>query len=306
MSKDQSSTARTILITGATGTVGLPIARGLAVDNEVIAVARFSDPAARSALETSGVHCVTCDLSTGDLGDVPSDVDHVVNFARPADPGFDFDLAMAGHAEAIGMLLSHCRGARSVLHCSSTSMYARRGVPAKETDPITDDRHPARPTYTIGKIGAEAVVRAFARTHGVPTTIARLNVPYGDHGGWPANHLRTILTGQPVVVHPNAPNRYNPIHTDDILRTVPPLLACATVPATIINWAGSEQVSIEDWVEHLAGLVGRSAHTITSADATESVTVDTSRLEALAGPTTVPWRDGMRRMARALHPDLVS
>jgi UDP-glucuronate 4-epimerase len=29
-------------------------------------------------------------------------------------------------------------------------------------------------------------------------------------------------------------------------------------------------------------------------------------MHELIGPTTVPWRDGMRRMAKALHPDLVS
>jgi hypothetical protein len=26
----------------------------------------------------------------------------------------------------------------------------------------------------------------------------------------------------------------------------------------------------------------------------------------VAGPTTVPWRDGMHRMVRALHPDKVA
>jgi hypothetical protein len=28
-------------------------------------------------------------------------------------------------------------------------------------------------------------------------------------------------------------------------------------------------------------------------------------MHELAGTTTVPWREGMRRMAKALHPDLV-
>jgi len=35
----------------------------------------------------------------------------------------------------------------------------------------------------------------------------------------------------------------------------------------------------------------------------DSVQIDTSRMHELAGRTTVPWREGMRRMATALHPD---
>ena len=31
--------------------------------------------------------------------------------------------------------------------------------------------------------------------------------------------------------------------------------------------------------------------------------IDTTRMHELAGRTTVPWREGMRRMAQALHPD---
>ena len=37
-----------ILVVGATGQVALPLAKSLAKENEVWAVARFSDPAARA------------------------------------------------------------------------------------------------------------------------------------------------------------------------------------------------------------------------------------------------------------------
>ena len=38
----------------------------------------------------------------------------------------------------------------------------------------------------------------------------------------------------------------------------------------------------------------------------DSVQIDTALMHELAGRTTVPWRDGMRHMAKALHPDRVS
>ena len=103
------------------------------------------------------------------------------------------------------------------------------------------------PTYSISKIAAEAVVRTTCRIFAVPTTIARLNVPYGGNGGWPAFHLEMMLAGRPVPVHPNGPSRFNPIHEDDIVAMVPRLLAAASVPATIVNWGGDEETSIEEW-----------------------------------------------------------
>ena len=68
-----------------------------------------------------------------------------------------------------------------------------------------------------------------------------------------------MLAGQPVPVHPNGPSRFNPIHEDDIIAMLPTLLDAATVPATIVNWGGDEETSIEEWCEYMAGLVGCDA-----------------------------------------------
>ena len=300
-------TERTIVITGATGTVGLPVALALARNNEVWAPARFSDDRARAALEAAGVHCVRCDLASGDFDGIPRQIDHLVHFARPAEPASgSFDEAMTGHAEAVGLLMAHCQDAGSMLHCSSTSLYRRGAVPSTEADPLTDDRHPGRPTYTIGKIGAEAVVRTMARALDIPTVIARLNVPYGDHGGWPAIHLEAIAAGRSIPLHEQRPNQFNPIHTDDIIRTIPILLDTAAVPAPIVNWAGPDIVSIEDWSTYIGSLIGRAPTFEVSPNATEGMTVDTGKLVAMAGPGFVDWRDGMRRMVLARHPELLS
>jgi nucleoside-diphosphate-sugar epimerase len=154
-------------------------------------------------------------------------------------------------------------------------------------------------TYSISKIAAEAVVRTAARQFDLPTTIARLNVPYGDNGGWPAFHLTMIEAGQPVPVRPGGGNRYNPIHEDDIIRMIPAMLDAARVPATIVNWGGTEAVDLEDWCRYLGELVDRPV-TFVETDATiGGVTIDTTRMVELAGPTTVGWREGMRRMVAA-------
>ena len=293
-----------VLITGPAGQVALPITRALAATNDVIGIARFRDPVARAELEGLGVTCIPVDLAAGEFGDVPDDVDYVLNLAVVKSGRWEVDLR--GNAEAVGLLMAHCRSATAFLHCSSTGVYQAAGAHLQaETDPLGDNHRVIMPTYSIAKIAAEAVVRTEARQLGLPTTIARLNVPYGDNGGWPLFHLEMVLAGLAVPVHPDQPNLFNPIHEDDLVATLPALLAAAAVPATIVNWGGDQQVALEEWVTLLADLVGRPATFEVTEATIGGVTTDNQRRQALVGPTTVDWRDGMRRMVAAQHPELL-
>jgi len=295
-----------ILVTGPTGQVALPLATTLARDNEVWGVARFKDESAKQRLEGAGVKCMPVDLAAGDFDALPSDFDYVLNFAVSHGSPDDTDRDMAINAEATGLLMHHCRSAKAFLHCSSTAVYHPAGHhPLKETDPLGDSHRMWFATYSVCKIAAEGVARTTARLEDLPTTIARLNVPYGDNGGWPAFHLEMILADQPVPVHPDAPNLFNPIHDDDIARQLDAMLDAASVPATIVNWGGSEQVSIEDWSAYLGELAGREAKFAATDQTIGSVTVDTTKMHELVGETLVDWRDGYRRMVAALHPELL-
>jgi nucleoside-diphosphate-sugar epimerase len=174
-----------------------------------------------------------------------------------------------------------------------------------ETDPLGDNHAVMMPTYSISKIAAESVVRTVARLLDVATTIARLNVPYGDHGGWPGFHLMMMEAGQPVPVHVDGPTEYTPIHDVDILRTLPFLLDAAGTPATTVNWAGSERVSVEEWCAHLGELTGIEPTFDRTDRCLESVIADTTLLESLAGPSTIDWRTGFRRMVETSFPHLL-
>jgi UDP-glucuronate 4-epimerase len=287
-----------ILVTGVTGQVAMPVALGLAADNHVVGVARFKDAAARERLEAAGVECITVDLARGVFDDVPADVDYVCNFGVVKSNKWDVDLA--GNAEAAGLLMAHCRSARAFLHCSSTGVYeAADGSPQRETDPLGDNHRVMMPTYSISKIAAEAVVRTTCRLLEVPTTIARLNVPYGDGGGWPAFHLALMQAGRPVPVHPNGPSRFNPIHDDDILATLPGMLECASVPATIVNWGGDDETSIEAWCEYMGELVGVEPRFEETTNTIGGIPTDNTKRLELVGPTKVGWKEGMRRMVAA-------
>jgi UDP-glucuronate 4-epimerase len=291
-----------ILITGPAGQVALPVTRALARHNEVIGLARFRDTETRAELESLGVTCIPIDLAAGSFDDVPDDVDYVLNLAVVKSNRWEVDLR--GNAEAAGLLMAHCRSATAFLHCSSTAVYEPAGAHLQaETDPLGDNHRAMMPTYSIAKIAAEAVVRTEARQLGLPVTIARLNVPYGDNGGWPLWHLELVLADQPVAVHPDRPNLFNPIHEEDIVASIPALLSAASVPATIVNWAGDQQVSLEEWVTELGRLVGREPRFEETEHTIGGVTTDNTRRLELVGPTTVDWRDGLRRMVAAQHPE---
>jgi nucleoside-diphosphate-sugar epimerase len=291
-----------ILVTGVTGQVALPIARALAREHEVFGLARFRKPAEHQRVEAAGVRPVAGDLAAGRFDEVPREVDRLLHFAVAKTSDFDRDLA--ANAEGLGLLLAHCKTG-ALLHCSSTAVYQPAGrTLLTEAHPLGDNHRALMPTYSIGKIAAEAIARFAARHFGIPTTIARLNVPYGDGGGWPAIHLEQVLAGSPIQVGPDGPHLYNPIHEDDLVAMVPRLLAVASIPATIVNWAGSETVALEDWCGFLGEQVGRAPRFAVAERYIPAVACDVTRMHQLVGPTRVAWRDGMRRMIRARHPEL--
>lgn len=296
---------RKILIAGATGQVAVPVATALAADNEVWGIARFADPAVRDGLESAGVRCQPVNLASGVFDGVPTDFDYVINFAVAKSGRWNVDLAV--NADAVGLLMAHCRTAQAFLHCSSAAVYDPPGdEPRTEEAALGDNHKPLFPTYSISKIAGEAVVRTCARVLGVPTVIARLNVPYGDNGGWPYFHLEMMLAGMAIPVPPGGPARYNPIHEDDIIATLPKLLAAASVPAVTVNWAGDQVVSLQEWCGYLGSLVGREPVFEESPQALRPNPVDVTRMHELVGGTTVDWRDGMRRMVAACHPELLA
>lgn len=299
-------TGARILVTGVTGQVAGPLARSLAADNEVFGAARFRKGRGREALMAAGITPVHLDLEAADFDDLPDDIDYVCNFAVAKTNDFRRDLAANG--EALGLLMRRYRDATAFLHCSSTAVYEPKGhEPISEDDPLGDNHRPFgfMPTYSISKIAAEVVAGFASRAYGLPTTIARLSVPYGEEGGgWPAFHLELMLAGHAIPVHEDGPSIYNPLHEDDIIEQVPRLLAIAGVPPTVVNWAGNDAVSIEEWtaeLERLTGVVPRLAPTRATI---ESVRVDTTRLHELVGPARVEWREGLRRLAEARHPRL--
>jgi hypothetical protein len=111
--------------------------------------------------------------------------------------------------------------------------------------------------------------------------------------------------GTPIPVRSDAPSVYNPIHEDDYIAQIPRLLEIAAVPATVVNWGGSESVSIEEWCEYIGSLTGFVPEFRKTESTIPGLPLDLRRMHDLVGETKVSWRDGIRRMIETLNPELL-
>lgn len=299
-----------VLVTGATGRIGFPVARALAHDHDVYGLARCSRPGDEAKLRAAGIVPVVGDVAGFDPATVREaggrPVTHVFHAAARIGPEArtDWQRTFEVNAHATGRLIIACAkssGAalRGVVFCSSGSTYEYQG-----RRPLTEDDPPGvhLGVYSLSKIAGEAVARVVAAEHAVPLTVIRVFSTYGPLGGAPADRLERILAGKEVVLHPDAPNNYHPVYEDDYVRLGIRALEVADVPAVTVNWAGSETVSAEEYCEYLGALVGRQVRFRYDPAAPWPLWPDVTRMHELLGRTEVHWREGMRRMVAARHP----
>lgn len=237
-----------ILITGPAGQIALPLVKSLATNNEVWGIARFNEPNTRESVESLGVTTRSIDLATCDYSSLPDDFTYVLHLAAFKTEGLDYNHALTVNAEGTGLLLKHCQRVKAALIMSTQSVYKPITDPLhafSENDPLGDVNYVMSPTYSISKIAEEAVARFCARAYNIPITIARMNASYGPNGGLPTYHLDWVLADKPIVTRWD-PCRYSLIHQDDINNQLEALLDAASVPATIVNWAGDETPSVKN------------------------------------------------------------
>jgi len=290
-----------ILITGVTGKIAFPIARALAGRNEVWGAARLTKPDDRDRLAAVGVTPVALDVSTSDFSSLPDDFTYV--FHAAVDPGEgDWRRCVHTNAHASGDLLYHCREAKGFVYCSTGSTYGYQGQrPLTEADP---PGVPLRANYSFSKVAGEAVCTWVAEHFEIPLTIIRICSTYGPQGGTPAERLDLMLQGKPIVLHPDTPNNYNPIYEDDYVELGIRSMEVAQRPPLVVNWAGSETISVEEYCAYMGELVGVEPVFEYTPEAHTPLWPDVTTMDEVLGRTTTPWRDGFRRMVKARHPEL--
>ena len=301
-------TGKKILITGATGEVAREIALSLVGENEVWCLARFSEPGPKARMESVGIKTFRWTLGDDDFTGLPDDFDHVIHSACNIFPvANDYDAAIRTNAEGTGLLLAHCHRAKSLLYVSSLQVYVTPddlSVSRKEDYPLGSHALYA-PSYGIGKVATEAVVRTLARIYNMPTTIGRLGMNYGiGVGGAPDGAFRAMLSGKPMPVPPRGVSYCSLINNEDVVAQVEPLLNAASVPAMIVNWCGDEAVDERDMYDYLAEIGGLKPDFQESPGAGYHGGVgDPAKRISITGPGKYTWKDGILRAFKANFPD---
>ena len=291
-----------LLVTGVTGSVAFPIAAALAADNEVWGLARFSDPESRERVEAAGIRPVAADIAApGALDGLPGDFDFVLHLAYFRGGIDDFDEAMRVNAEGTAAVLTRCHGARAALVMSSNVIYPPHPDPwhaHREDEPIGGMIPFWSPTSPTAKVAEEAVARAYARTLGLPVTIARLNTVYGPQPDFlPVMHMDAVVAGRPVNARWD-PHPHAPIHVDDLLAQLDAMLDAASVPATTVNWAGDEQVTIQRWAALAGELAGVTPDIVVTPapGTTRNNLADTAKRMTITGPCRTRFDDAYREI----------
>jgi nucleoside-diphosphate-sugar epimerase len=298
-----------ILVTGPTGGVARPIALELARANQVWGAARFTDPALRAELEAAGVRTFTWSLGQDDFTGLPDDFDYVIHSACNIFPVMhDYEGAVRTNAEGTGLLIAHCRKMKALLYVSSMQIYSSipdNGRPRKEDEALGCHASYA-PAYSISKVATEAVARTLARIFGIPTIIARLGMNYGPGtGGAQLMAVKAMLAEGKLKVPPRGVSYCSPIHNAEVIEQIEPLLAAASVPATIVNWVGDEGVDERELLEYMAEVAG--IHVQFEEDPAAGYrggVGDPARRIAITGPSRRLWREGHREMLKANFPEL--
>jgi nucleoside-diphosphate-sugar epimerase len=285
---------RRVLITGASGLVALPVAVALAKNNEVFAVARFSNQEQKRLLEAAGARTISFDLADPDLSPLPRSVDVVINYAvLPPNNKEAYNV----NAGATGRLARRYRDCEAFVHGSTGSLYQYQGErPLSEDDPY--GLHSSAEPYAASKIAAEFLLKHLSEDYRMPTVIVRIFSFYGPRGGGVTQRIDQVAQGQSVSVYPGVRNTHTPLFEDDYVEKTIAAAGIAKSPAEIINLGGTEAVTTQEYCEMAGELLGKKPTFVENSRAWP-IWADTTKMVRLLGPNRVSMREGVRRAIEA-------
>ncbi|VWX48466.1 NAD(P)-dependent oxidoreductase [Novosphingobium sp. 9U] len=281
-----------VLITGASGLVAFPVAAELAKRNEVYALARWSDPEQKGAMQKAGAEPIIFDLTNEDVSSLPRSIDVVINYAV-LPPKFG-NMAYDVNTGATGRLARHYRDAEAFVHGSTGSLYEYQGErPLSEEDPY--GLHSGGENYAASKIGAEYMLKHLSVDYKLPVTIVRIFSFYGPRGGGVTQRIDQVARGVPVSVYPGVRNFHTPLYESDYVQKTIAAAAIAKVGCETVNVGGSEVVTTQEYCRLAGEILGKEPIFVENGNSWP-IWADTSKMERLLGPSKVSVREGIRQV----------
>ena len=279
-----------LIVLGAGGKMGPTLARmarraadAAGVGRRVIAVSRFGSATARQRLEAAGVETIACDLLDERAAMGLPDATDVVYMA-----GMKFGAtgqAALTWAENCLIPAAVCRRYPSsrIVAFSTGNVYPL--VPAGQG---AREAHPAAPAgeYAMSCLGRERMFEYFSSRASTPVTIVRLNYACELRYGVLVDLARRVWADEPVDL---TTGYFNVIWQGDANAMSLGALTCATVPPTILNVTGPEELRVRSVTKEFARRMDKRV-TFTGVEAGDALLSDASRAFELFGRPHVDAR----------------
>lgn len=277
-----------LIVLGAGGKMGPSLARmvrraadELGDGRRVLAVSRFSAPAAVAMLEGAGVQVIRGDLTERATIDALPEVPNVIfmagqKFGTQDDPS----LTWIANTVLPGMVADRYRGAR-VVAFSTGNVYPLTPVErggAREADapgPIGE--------YAWSCLGRERVLAHAAQARGTRVAIVRLNYAVDLRYGVLVDLAQRILASAAVDLRMGY---VNVIWQGDANAQAIQCLAHAASPPFVVNITGPEVLSVRALALELGRLLGKEPR-FTGTERREALLSQTAKAQALFGLPSV-------------------
>jgi len=281
------SLAGDVVVLGAGGKMGPSLARRVhrALDaagakHRVLAVARFSEPGFRAALERDGIETVVCDLlEPGDVARLPRCPNVLFLAGRKFGSSGRPDLTWAQNVVVPSIVAPHFAGSRIVVF-SSGNVYPLVGpgeAGATEQDPVAPVGE-----YAQTCVGRERVFEHASRERGTRCLLFRLFYAVDLRYGTLVDVARSVLSGEPVDLRAS---HVNAIWQGDANSYAFRGLSLCESPPLPLVVTGPESVSVQTVAEFFGQRFGRPVRFTGTAG--PALLGDPSRCASLLGPPEV-------------------
>jgi nucleoside-diphosphate-sugar epimerase len=274
-----------ILVLGVGGKMGptlARLARRAAPDKRVVAVARFSEPGLRDALDRSGIETIAADLLDRAAVDrLPAIANVIFMAGRKFGAEGELPLTWAMNVLVPAIVAERFRNARIVAF-STGCVYPFADVAEGGATEATPPDPPGE--YAITCVGRERLFEYFSQRHGTPGRLFRLNYAIDLRYGVLHDIARKVRDGAPLDL---AMGHVNVIWQGDACAQALRCLAQCTTPTSPINVSGAETLSVRRLAEDFGTRLGR-APVFVGTEAPTAWLTNTAQARRLFGAPLVP------------------